>query len=133
TAHNSFVLIGAELGVTGLMLFVTMLGTAFYHLAQIKDGPRGDPLVTAEDSAFAQTLTTSLIGFCVAGFFVSAAYFSFLYVLIGLVIAEDSLRKRRLARGAGQTGHVAQEPPGLSGVKRRQQKQLPQAHWAPTA
>jgi O-antigen ligase len=129
TAHNSFVLVGAELGVTGLMLFVTMLGTAFYHLAQIKDGPRGDPLVTAEDSAFAQTLTTSLIGFCVAGFFVSGAYFSFLYVLIGLVIAEDSLRKRRLARGAGQPGTVASIP---ATTARRRQKQIARTHWAPT-
>ncbi|MEO6864362.1 MAG: O-antigen ligase family protein, partial [Gemmatimonadaceae bacterium] len=129
TAHNSFVLVGAELGVGGLVLFVTMIGTSFYHLGQIKSGPDGDPVVTPEDAALAQTLIASLIGFCVAGFFVSASYSAFLYALIGLVIAEDSLRRRRHANGTGQP------IPRLEGVGTRSLRappRVPAAHWLPT-
>lgn len=129
TAHNSFVLVGAELGIGGLVLFVTMIGTSFDHLSRIKAGPRGDPLVTPEDAAFAQMLIASLIAFCVAGFFVSGAYFSFLYALIGLVIAEDSLRRRRLARGAGQPIAQAAIPTGSA---RRGRNEITRTHWAPT-
>jgi hypothetical protein len=129
TAHNSFVLVGAELGVTGLIVFVTMLGTSFAHLARIKAGPGGDPGITPADAAFAQALTASLIGFCVAGFFVSAAYFSFLYALIGLVIGVDSLGRRRRARAAAQPS----VQPALAGAAPvRRTKQVPRAHWAPT-
>jgi O-antigen ligase len=130
TAHNSFVLIGAELGVGGLIIFVTMIGTSFSHLSQIKSGPDGDPEVTPDDAAFAQTLIGSLIGFCIAGFFVSAAYFSLLYVLIGLVVAEDSLRKRRRARGAVVA--VAPQASRVKGAVRPRQQPVPRTHWAPT-
>ncbi len=128
TAHNSFVLVGAELGVGGLVVFVTMIGTSFLHLAQVKRGPRGDPEVTDEDTAFAQMLMASLIGFCVAGFFVSAAYFSFLYALIGLILAEDSLRKRRAVRG--ERAGVA--PTRISNQPRAPASRAPTpAHWVP--
>jgi len=126
TAHNSFVLIGAELGVTGLMLFVTLIGTALKHLAEIKAGPKGDPDVTPEDAAFSQALTGSLIGFCVAGFFVSATYFAFFYVLIGMVVAEDSFRARRRARG-GTAVAVSARP----ATKTRVAQRVPRAHWVP--
>jgi O-antigen ligase len=128
TAHNSFVLVGAELGVGGLILFVTMIGTSFYHLSHIRNGPGGDPVFTAEDSAFAQTLIASLLAFCVAGFFVSASYSAFLYSLIGLIVAEDSLRRRRLAQGAAQPIAEAVLP---AGAPRQRQKQLARTHWVP--
>jgi len=128
TAHNSYVLVGAELGVGGLVLFVTMIGTSFYRLALIRTDPDEDSIITAEDAAFAQTLIASLIGYCVAGFFVSASYSSFLYALIGLVVAEDSLRRRRLSRGASQR---AVRPAPVT-TPRQRKKPIPRTHWAPT-
>jgi len=128
TAHNSFVLIGAELGVTGLLLFVTMLGTAFKHLSEIRDGPTGDSEVTAQDVAFSQALIGSLIGFCIAGFFVSATYFPFLYVLIGMTAAEDSLRARRRARQGTTRIVVATSPIANARPARR----VARTHWLPT-
>lgn len=123
TAHNSFVLVGAELGIPGLILFVTMIGTALYRLSHIKS--EDDPTISPEDIAFAQTITGSLIGFCVAGFFVSAAYFPLLYVLIGLVVAEESFRRRRHARAPSfeSTTQVVRSP--------LQPKRLPRPHWVP--
>jgi len=129
TAHNSFVLVGAELGFTGLLLFVTMIGTSFAHLVRIKTGPDGDPDVTPEDAAFSQTLIASLLSFCIAGFFVSATYFAFLYVLVGLIVAEDSLRARRRASGARVPAAISAATPAS---KARVAQRVPRTHWAPT-
>ena len=130
TAHNSFVLVGAELGVGGMVIFVAMLGTSITHLSRIKSGANGDPDVTDEDAAFAQVLIAALIGFSVAGFFVSAAYDSFLYALLGLVIAEDSQRRRR-ARGLAQSSIVETIHSAPAKIRRAQKEAQP-AHWAPT-
>jgi O-antigen ligase len=128
TAHNSFVLVGAELGIGGLVLFVTMLGMSFTHLNYIQRTAATDPLVTPEDAAFSQTLIASLIGFCIAGFFVSATYFSFLYFLMGLIVAEDSLRARRRARGTAAPAAIG----ATTTAKVRVAQRVPRTHWAPT-
>jgi O-antigen ligase len=101
TAHNSFVLIGAEAGVGGLVLFVVMLGSSFMRLGRIRRRSLGDPVVTVADVAFARTLMASLVAFCVSGFFVSATYFAYLYVIVGLAIAHTA-RVSRCAADASQ-------------------------------
>ena len=128
TAHNSFVLVGAELGAGGLILFVTMIGTSFVHLYRIRSGPDEDPVIQPSDAAFAQTLTASLIGYCVSGFFVSGSYFSFLYALVGFIVAEDSLRRRRHARAVtAPVLEAARSPAALQRAVPREAR----THWVP--
>ena len=89
-AHNSYVQIGAELGVLGLVLFVALLASGFRTLARIERGPPGD-------AAFlAQLLSASLVAYAVAGFFLSAAYWAYLYMLLGMALG--------LARVTSRTG-----------------------------
>ncbi len=79
-AHNSFVQIGAELGIPGLILFVGMIGSAFVALAAVRrrpDAGRAPPQL-------AQALTAALLGFAVAAFFLSLAYAEMLYTLVAL-------------------------------------------------
>jgi O-antigen ligase len=79
-AHNSFIEIGAELGVMGLVLFVALLVSGVRTLSRIGGGPPGP-------AAFlAQILTASLVTYVVSGFFLSAAYWTYLYVLLGMVL-----------------------------------------------
>lgn len=73
--HNSFVQVGAELGVPGLLFFVAMLWTAVRGL-------RG-----AQDPGFAVSLVAAVAAFAVGGFFLSLAYKEMLYVLIALATA----------------------------------------------
>ena len=74
TAHNSFVLVAAEEGLPGILLFVSMIWLLIRQLSEVQAPPRGSPLVLPADAAFAQAMMVSVVGFCVAGFFVSAAY-----------------------------------------------------------
>lgn len=86
-AHNTFIQVGAELGVPGLLLFIGLLVTTFRSLRRVarraaRAGPAGANL-----SRLAQALMAALIGFTVGSFFLSLAYTDMLYTLIALSIA----------------------------------------------
>ncbi|HWH03507.1 MAG TPA: O-antigen ligase family protein [Gemmatimonadales bacterium] len=80
--HNSFVQVGAELGVPGLLLFIAMLWTAVRGL-------RG-----SSDPGLAVGFVAAVLAFAVGGFFLSLAYKEMLYTLLALCV---SLRTTRPA------------------------------------
>jgi len=79
-AHNSFIQIGAELGVGGLILFIALLTAAFRTLARLRRAPLPEIAVTA------QIFTASLVAFVVTASFLSQAYSAYLYTLLGMVL-----------------------------------------------
>lgn len=86
TAHNSFIQVGAELGVPGLLFFAGLIGTAY---AALRRGARRAALAGAAalgTSRLAQALMAALVGFAVGGFFLSLAYSDVLYALAGLAL-----------------------------------------------
>ncbi|HEX7120385.1 MAG TPA: O-antigen ligase family protein [Longimicrobiales bacterium] len=85
-AHNAFVQIGAEAGVTGLLLFLALLGVALRTSFRIGFGSRGPPDTSAH-AAMGQALTGVLIAYCANGFFLSQAYGVLLYSTLALVVA----------------------------------------------
>jgi len=87
--HNSFVQVGAELGVPGLLLFLALLWTAVRGL-------RG-----MQDAGLAVALVGAVAAFAVGGFFLSLAYKEMLYVLVALAVAA------RLSNGV-----MVPRPPG---------------------
>jgi len=87
-AHNSYVQVGAELGVPGLILFLVMLWSAFRTLRAVQQvglpahpGERSPP-----PAQLAQALAAALIAYMVGGFFLSLAYRDLLYVLLALAV-----------------------------------------------
>ena len=87
--HNSFIQIGAELGLPGLMMFVAMIGSTLAALRRSTrgGGARAPSIPTAGLEDLSQALTASLIGFVVGAFFLSLAYSEILYTLIALSVA----------------------------------------------
>lgn len=126
TAHNSFVLAGAELGITGLVIFIAMIYGSMRVLARIRTDPQKTSVVTDSDEAYAQMLIGSLVGYCVAAFFVSGTYFAYLYVIIGLGVALKAVLRRRTARSANA---VVLQPSGTATRVRRVRPA--RAHWSP--
>jgi O-antigen ligase len=92
-AHNSFLEIGAETGVIGLALFVGMLVFALQAMRRIRARHHSSERALTREVLFAYTLTASLLGFIVAGSFVSAWYFSYLYMVLGMAIGLTKLRR----------------------------------------
>jgi probable O-glycosylation ligase (exosortase A-associated) len=97
-AHNSFLQVGAELGVPGLLLFVWMLCSAFAALVMVQHSSR--PVLPAErrppSAQLAQTFAAALIGYAVGGFFLSLAYADMLIVLLALVVGLSKVTRLNL-------------------------------------
>ena len=85
-SHNSFIQVGAELGLPGLVIFLGILGTGFAELWTLgRIGARRPGVRPPPEAQLAQALTGSLIAFVVGGFFLSLAYRDLLFVLLALV------------------------------------------------
>lgn len=83
TAHNSFIQIGAELGLAGLVFFVMILVSSIRSLrSTLKELPADSELCWLINS-----LEIGFYGFITTGFFLSQAYSAALYLLVGLTIA----------------------------------------------
>ena len=105
-AHNSFVQVGAELGVPGLLLFVGLIVATFRSLRHVvRARSRASP-ARDEVARLAQSLMAALVGFVVGAFFLSLGYADILYTLAALSIG--------LAKGA--RGEMSRTPLRLSTV-----------------
>jgi O-antigen ligase len=132
-AHNSFVQIGAELGVGGLIAFVAMIGTALagaWRVARRTD--EQDPhLVRWGRAGF-----VSLFGITVSAFFLSLAYTPMLLVIVTLctaVILSAARARERAAAGGWSvqpTTHAAAAP--VAGAGWRSRRSFDRAGVVPT-
>ncbi|KRF02131.1 O-antigen polymerase [Frateuria sp. Soil773] len=95
TAHNSFVLVLAETGFVGFMLWLAFVGYSFWMmLALLRHAPAPGPeqaqespqaAAWREDRAIALALLLSLCGLFAAAFFLSRSYMIVLYLLTAVV------------------------------------------------
>ncbi len=106
TAHNSFVQVGAELGIPGLLFLIMLIWSAFAMLRRVArvEGP------------LAQALTGSLIGFVVGGFFLSLAYADMFYVLLGLAAGLGKVMRPYLGTPTRRSQRVRPSRPGQPAV-----------------
>jgi O-antigen ligase len=90
-AHNSFVQIGAELGVLGLVAFIMMLlkamGAARSVLRQTARERVAHDHSHDEDAVYALAAQNAIVAFIIPGFFLSFAYHPVLYFLLAVCLA----------------------------------------------
>ena len=93
-AHSIFFQVLGEHGYVGLVLFVSVIGTAWLTASKIIRSVRQHPdLKWASD--FAAMTQVSLIGYTVGGAFLSLAYYDyFWYVVAALVIAQRIVARK---------------------------------------
>jgi O-antigen ligase len=93
-AHNSYVQIGAELGVFGLAAFITMLTIAYRVARDV-----GRTAATSGDRLLGQAFGALVIGFSVGCVFLSQAYATFLYFAVAVLIGFARVVQREHERG----------------------------------
>jgi putative inorganic carbon (hco3(-)) transporter len=94
TAHNSFLLCVAELGLIGCFFWVGLLLVSLWQLrliANAADYGDSDP----ESRAWANGVLFALVAFLVPGFFLSETYAPMLYLLLGMSAAIARLEVER--------------------------------------
>jgi O-antigen ligase len=92
-AHNTYVEVGAELGIVGLLVLVGVLVFTFRTLRQIRRQTRRgrDPFLHAT----ARATEAGLAGACVALFFITALHTRLLWFMVILAMCLPSLTLRR--------------------------------------
>src|SRR5262249_32375039 len=92
TAHNSFVLVLAETGFVGYMLWLAFVGYGFWMMLTVlrykPDGIEGSARAKAwlGEQRMALTLLLSLCGLYSAAFFLSRSYTVVMYLLAAMVV-----------------------------------------------
>lgn len=88
-AHNSFVQMGAEMGIPGLLLFCALLFGGIGGMMRLRSRAPPGWKNRGPDARFVHDLAlylpVSLVGFAVTGFFVSFAYHDVTYILVAFV------------------------------------------------
>ena len=89
--HNSYIQVGAELGIPGLILFAGMIASVLAALRRSGRTDDPDAVAPAAPPDLTQAIHAALIGFLVGAFFLSLAYLEILYTLIALATAVEKL------------------------------------------
>ncbi|MDQ2766215.1 MAG: O-antigen ligase family protein [Gemmatimonadota bacterium] len=105
-AHNSFLETGAELGIPGGLVFIAILVVTAFGLSRLSPRGKWAPWITRRETALSQMLIGALFGFSVAGFFVSAEYFAYLYFILGLAVGLMKLVRLRAAASPAQRPQI---------------------------
>jgi O-antigen ligase len=91
-AHNSYIQVGAELGIPGLLMFVGMIATAF--LALRRSSRRGGVAhMSNAGPELTQAVAAALVGFVIGAIFLSLAYSEILFTLLALAVAVQKVTR----------------------------------------
>ena len=85
--HNIFIQVGAEVGVFGLIAYLLLIALFFSFTKNIKVGSRSNIYRSSWLIDVSRGLLIGLIGFVIAGQFVSVVYYPFLWVHLALIVA----------------------------------------------
>jgi O-antigen ligase len=102
-AHNSFVQIGAELGFPGLIAFTGVLLLAFRTVAQIRKRFPDPTEAHSRARGLCDAIMACLIGYCIAGFFLSQAFGAYIYLILGLIVGLDKVTRPALSQPTSPT------------------------------
>jgi O-antigen ligase len=90
TAHNSFLLVGVEMGFTGGILYSLMLISGIWHARKLQSFGAANPLVLRH-LWLGRALEASIVGFIVGSFFLSFCYQPLLYFILALGVAHRTV------------------------------------------
>jgi putative inorganic carbon (hco3(-)) transporter len=94
--HNIFIQAGAELGYTGLVAFIALIGCTFFTNRRTRQLAKQRPENTRFILFMAHGLDGALIGFVASGFFVTVLYYPYFWVNFAMTVALHNAAKTKL-------------------------------------
>ncbi|MBI3187678.1 MAG: O-antigen ligase family protein [Gammaproteobacteria bacterium] len=88
-AHNSFVQVGAELGIPGLVAFCLLIWRTLKNIRSLSAAEiiSNKKITESKNLVATYSITGAITAFVVSGFFLSAAYITSLYFLLAMAVA----------------------------------------------
>ena len=109
-AHSSYVQVGAELGVFGLLAYVALLIMSYREARRVARAA-----AVPADRLLAQAFGGTVTAYVVGGAFLSQAYSTYLYFAIGLLIGFSRVVTRARAAAAAGVSAPSAPPRGAGG------------------
>lgn len=98
TAHNSFVQVGAELGVIGLFLFSKLIFESVRSIRVLREEVKNKNIISGcLPDSYMSAIEISFYGYLAAGFFLSQGYSTILYILVSLTAICQKIGKYNTA------------------------------------
>ncbi|HCW91034.1 MAG TPA: hypothetical protein DHU56_13430 [Marinobacter sp.] len=91
--HNIFIQVGTDAGFIGLVIYLSLVLYAFLSMGAIV---RHKTQANLLEAALASGFNYSLIGFLVAGQFVTVAYYPFLWIHLGMTVSLKNISGERV-------------------------------------
>ncbi len=117
--HNIFVQAGSELGYTGLLSFLTLIGATFWINRRTRRLLKRLPTSTPFMYRMAYGLDGALIGYLVSGFFITVLYYPFFWINLAMTVSLHTAaetERRRLKRAALSQPTAIPSPAHRTGV-----------------
>jgi hypothetical protein len=92
--HNIFIQVGTDTGGSGLLIYCMILYRNFKCAREISKLSPGADSTSKFARSVARGLATALIGFIIAGQFVSVVYYPFLWINLAMTVALKNIVKR---------------------------------------
>ena len=103
-AHNIYIQAGSELGLVGLVCFLMMVLFAFVNNVQTRR------MAKRNDNKLFFNLTygldAGLIGYLVAGIFVTVLYYPFFWIQIAMIVMLNSVMKTQWSNRRNESGQI---------------------------
>jgi len=110
--HNILVQVGADLGYLGLFVYAMLIANSFFSAQQLKKVPRDGPDLMAR---LPWAFNVSILGFLVAGQFVSVVYYPFLWIHLAIIVALRNIWPRIVSDCSQSGAAEVSADPGRKG------------------
>ena len=120
--HNIFIEAWAELGYTGLLGFLALIGATFWVNHDTRRMLREIPTVTGFLRHAAYGLDGALIGYMASGFFITVLYYPYFWINLAMTVSLNTAaraQRRRQVAYVRTEAAAAQHPGGAVPVARR--------------
>lgn len=84
--HNIFVQVGTDSGIVGLIIYLILI-IRFFIGSRVTDGSKDDPVYRSAKKG----ITIGMIGFLVAGQFVTVAYYPFMWISLAMFVSLNNV------------------------------------------
>lgn len=95
-SHNIFIEAGAELGYTGLILFILLIAATLHLNRQTRKLARGPPLEDRFLYFMAHGLDGALVAFVAAGYFVTILYYPYFWINLAMTVSLNVATRAKL-------------------------------------